>query len=113
MFDKIIEFGKQIFTLTRDVNQCKEELKEKRQHDKDQDKRIDEIAVNVQSLMFELLRDREKAASERENLLLRLENTLLRNERALPPGLTQKDEEIAELRRQNEALQREIAELNK
>lgn len=74
MLDKSLDFGKQLFTLTRDVQQCKEDIKERRHHDKEQDKRIDELAVSVQSLMFELLRDRDMAARERENLVLRLEN---------------------------------------
>ena len=40
----------------------------------------------VRQLKYEQQRDHENAAREREKLLLRLENALLRFERRLPPG---------------------------
>jgi hypothetical protein len=40
----------------------------------------------VRQIKYEQQRDRENATHEREKLLLRLENALLRFERRLPPG---------------------------
>jgi len=40
----------------------------------------------VQQLRFEQQHDRDMAARDRENLMLRLENYLLRHDRGLPPG---------------------------
>ena len=40
----------------------------------------------VEHLIFEVQKDREAAARDRENLLLRLEVAFLRSGRALPPA---------------------------
>ena len=40
----------------------------------------------VERMVFEMQKDRENAAREREIQQLRLENILLRFERGLPPG---------------------------
>ena len=44
------------------------------------------LAAAIQRLGFEVQRNRENDQHEREKLLLRLENALLRFERRLPPG---------------------------
>jgi hypothetical protein len=65
----------------QDVQKLKAEQKEFRQ----------ELRVRidiVRQLEYEQQRDRENATHEREKLLLRLENALLRFERRLPPGST-------------------------
>ena len=96
MLKPILEAGKQIMALTRDVQQCKIDVKEIRQHEKEQDLRIDQLAEAVQRLAFALQHDRDMSARDRENLLLRLENALLRFERRLPPGRAEDGAEQAD-----------------
>ena len=47
---------------------------------------VDKLADAVRQLAFELQHDRDMSARDREYLLLRLENALLRFERRLPPA---------------------------
>jgi hypothetical protein len=63
----------------QDVQKLKADHKEFRQE-------LRELLDIVRHLKFEQQRDRENATHEREKLLLRLENALLRFERRLPPG---------------------------
>lgn len=50
---------------------------------------FDDLSDTVRQILFEIDRDRQIGARDRENLLLRLENALLKNEqRALPSGST-------------------------
>ena len=65
----------------------------------------------MQQMRFDRQRDRENAAHERENLLLRLE-LLMRSGRPLPP-FEQSDDEKEALRQQIEALKQENEELRK
>ena len=44
------------------------------------------LTLAVQQRQFEARHDRDIAARDRENLMLRLENYLLRLDRGLPPG---------------------------
>ena len=85
MWKQIADVGKQSLALARDMQQCKAGIAEVRQHDKEQDKRIDELTEAVQQLAFALQHDRDMSARDRENLLLRLENALLRFDRRLSP----------------------------
>ena len=84
IWKQIADVGRQILALGRDMQTCKSDIAEIRQHDKDQDKRIDELAEAVQRLAFALQHDRDMSARDRENLILRLENALLRFDRRLP-----------------------------
>jgi hypothetical protein len=79
MFKQIYALARQLVTLMQDVQQLKAEHKEFRQ-----DLRV--LVEIVRQLKYEQQRDRENATHEREKLLLRLENALLRFERRLPPG---------------------------
>jgi len=45
------------------------------------------LARAVQQIQWEQKHDRDMAARDRENLILRLENYLLRAERGLPPAI--------------------------
>ncbi|MBC7529721.1 MAG: hypothetical protein H7308_19505 [Chthonomonadaceae bacterium] len=50
---------------------------------------FDDLSDTVRQILFEIDRDRQIGARDRKNLLLRLENALLKNEqRALPSGST-------------------------
>jgi hypothetical protein len=79
MFKQIYALARQLVTLMQDVQQLKAEHKEFRQ-----DLRV--LIEIVRQLKYEQQRDRENATHEREKLVLRLENALLRFERRLPPG---------------------------
>ena len=86
MLKQIADFAKQILSMARDIQQCKTDIANMRDHDKEQDRRLDELNEAVQRLTFELQHDRDMSARDRENLILRLENALLRVDRRLPPS---------------------------
>jgi chromosome segregation ATPase len=93
MVKQILEFAKQVASLTRDVQQTKTDVAELRQELKEVRQDIAGIQKDVQqtwdairTLAFEVQRQRDNEAHEREKLVLRLENALLRSERGIPPG---------------------------
>lgn len=108
MLDKIIAYAKQLFSLTRDQEQSKSDIKEIRQHDKTQDERIHQLAEAFQRLGFEFQHDRELSARDRELLLVKLDNAFLRAERASPLALPSGTDGIEELRQQIVQLQQEV-----
>jgi hypothetical protein len=73
-------------SLEQKTQRREEDIKTRQQAIKEQDERIDRLAEIVQRLAFELGHDRDMAGRDRENLPLRLEISLLRFERRLPPG---------------------------
>ena len=82
MWQKLLElFRSQVF-LARDVQENKENIARLRQE-------FDELSDLVQRLQYELSGEirglREEERHEREKLVLRLENALLKFERQLPP----------------------------
>ena len=82
MWKKLLElFRSQVF-LARDVQENKENIARLRQE-------FDELSGLVQRMQYELSGDihglREEERHEREKLVLRLENALLKFERQLPP----------------------------
>jgi hypothetical protein len=79
MFKQIYALARQLLTLMQDVQKLKAEQKEFRQE-------LRVLIDIVRQLKYEQQRGRENATHEREKLVLRLENTLLRFERRLPPG---------------------------
>jgi chromosome segregation ATPase len=79
MFKQLDALARQLVTLMQDVQKLTAEQKEFRQE-------LRALIDIVRQLKYEQQRDREKATHEREKLLLRLENALLRFERRLPPG---------------------------
>ena len=92
MLKPIFDFSKQIFTLNRDVQQCKLNDAENLTRDKEQDKRIAALEDELKELRFELRRERDERERdktdyqrEHENLILRLHVLLLQSgNRALP-----------------------------
>ena len=69
------------------------------------------MAEAMQQMRFERQRDRENAAHERENLLLRLE-LLMRSDRRLP-SIEQPEDDKDVLQKQIEALKKENEQLRK
>jgi hypothetical protein len=84
MWQKLYEFGKQLLTLKNQVDKNTQDIKELRQD-------LKELTSLVQKLAYKLDRNSENDAHEREKLMLRLENALLKIERRFLLG--GKDEE--------------------
>ena len=79
MWKKLFDlFRGQVF-LARDVQENKECIARLREG-------FDELSELVIKLQYEIQSVREEDRHEREKLLLRMENALLRFERLLPPG---------------------------
>jgi len=68
---QIGDFIKQIASLTLDTQRNKAEIKQLQEQ-------MQEVLDELRQIQFDNRRDRENAVYERENLLLRLEVTLLR-----------------------------------
>lgn len=85
MFQRLIELGSKLFSLTRQTEQNTADIKELREQ-------VRSLSAVVERLAYELQRTRENEAHEREKIALRLENTLLRFERRLPPARGQQEE---------------------
>ena len=77
MFKQLYDLIKQLLLLTQETQRNKAEIKELRQE-------LKELTSVVQRLAYEIHRTGENDAHEREKLVLRLENELLKFERRLP-----------------------------
>jgi len=79
MWKTLLELLRGQIFLARDVQENKETIARLRQE-------FDELSDLVSQLQFEIRAVREDDRHEREKLVLRMENTLLRIERLLPPA---------------------------
>jgi predicted nucleic acid-binding Zn-ribbon protein len=93
MWPKIVDFGKQLFSMMQKQQKHEEDIKEIRQDIKalQQDfnhlrQEMNDLSRVVERLAFEIQKDRANAERDREIQRLRLENILLRFDRGLPPG---------------------------
>jgi predicted nucleic acid-binding Zn-ribbon protein len=86
MWKQIYEALKQILLLTQQTEQNRVEIKELRQE-------LDDLTSAVERLAYEVRRDRENGAHEREKLVLRLENELLKFERRISGKVDPQGEE--------------------
>jgi phage shock protein A len=93
MWRQLLEFGKKLISLAHksdqheeDIKALRQEFREMEQALKEMDGRIAALVEIVRHLSFEIERDRQIAARDRENLVLRLELALTRSERRLPPA---------------------------
>ena len=78
MFKPLFEFVRQALFLQQDVRQLKEDVA-------GLERGLHETNEALRQLAFEVQRISEREEQEREKLMLRLENALLRVERQLPP----------------------------
>jgi hypothetical protein len=82
MWERLWETVKTVFTLAENLEENREEIKEIRQELRD-------LTVIVQRLAAHIEANEKRELTERENLVLRLQNELLRleqrMERRLPP----------------------------
>ena len=86
MLQKVIDFGKQLFAVMQKLQKHEEDNKEMRRDINQLRQEMNELTRIVERLAFEIQKDRENTARDREIQRLRLENILLRFERGLPPG---------------------------
>jgi chromosome segregation ATPase len=86
MLKNWFEFTQQLFTLTKDAAESKQQIRELQ-------KEVKELALMMQALSMRFDQMQRDAERDRENLLLRLELALVRAERALPPAVPPQIEE--------------------
>ena len=78
MWKHLFELGKQILSLTRMTQQNEVDVKQLREEMKDVRQELRALILAVQQMHFDMRHDRDMAARDREKLILRLENYLLR-----------------------------------
>jgi len=76
---QLIEYVHELLFLARETKENRDDI-EKLQT------RLEDLTQKVQALTFEFERFRDEERHEREKLVLRLENALLKFERQLPPA---------------------------
>lgn len=81
-----------MFSLTRDVQQNKTDIKELSDEVRDIRQELTRLTLMVERLAVELNHDRQNAQRDHEMQQLRLENILLRFERTLPPAPNTNDD---------------------
>ncbi len=93
MFQQIVAYVKQLFTLTRDMQQTKEEVKALHEENKalrqemnEQRLQYAEMTRFAERVVYELQRTQASAESDKKLLRLEMENLLLRHARGLPPA---------------------------
>lgn len=114
MANPVFEFVKGIASLTRDVQQGKENVKQLQEDMRFANQRIDNLIEAFQRLSYEFKIDRENGARDREIHRLKIE-LALQEQRRLPAGAPRSDDsqsaEIEALRRENEELRTRLAQL--
>ena len=86
MLSKLFEYVKQIFDIKQKLDKHTEEIKEMKVEIKLLQNAFENSNSTIMMLVREIQHDREKSESEREIILLRLENRLLKFEHRLPPS---------------------------
>jgi len=84
MWKRLFEFGKLIASLTQKSREHEADIKQLQQDVKDVRLELRAVSEMLQLLRVEFHNERDVQARDRENLVLRLENTLLKFERRLP-----------------------------
>jgi hypothetical protein len=79
MFKSLADLIKQLLSLTRDTQENKQQIK-------DLQVLVRELSKRLELFAFEVQRLKENEVHKREKMMLRLENSLLRFERRLPPA---------------------------
>jgi septal ring factor EnvC (AmiA/AmiB activator) len=99
MWPKIVEFGRQMFSVMQKQSKHDEDIKEIRQDVKSLQEdfirlrlEVNNLTHVVERLATSIQQEQKNAENSREIYRLQLENVLLRFERGLPPGAAQQDE---------------------
>jgi|SRR5579862_7437292 len=100
MLKDLIEIGKQVFALAREIRQGKTEAKDLRERQNKQDEEIKELRQELrrvvelmQRFAHEHQRQSDKSEADRKMLLMEMEIMILRYTRGLPPPDKPTDEE--------------------
>ena len=112
MLKQIFDAGKGLALMYRRLVQCEEEIKKLQEADRDKEGRIQRSAGVNQRLAYEIDRNQQIAERDRENLVLRLENALLKNEQRFL-SVSAPQTEAPEWKAEITALRNEIEELKK
>ena len=83
MWKQILDMARRLFVLAEDTKRNQGEIKELRDE-------MRRLTAAVERLAYEIHRISERETSEREKLILQLENRLLKFEKPLPPKRTKK-----------------------
>ena len=93
MWKEIFEFGKDLILLTRETQQNKADIKKCEDKTNSLEREFDslrqdfnKLVLLVQQLNFDIHHVSEREKSERERIILQLENEMLKFERRLPQG---------------------------
>lgn len=78
MWKQILDMARRLFVLAEDTKRNQDEIKELRGE-------MRRLTAAVERLAYEIHRISERETSEREKLVLDLENRLLKYEKSLPP----------------------------
>ncbi len=78
MWKNLYDLTKKLFSLTKDTEQNKADIKELQQ-------RLRDLSATVERMAYEIRFVRETERHEREKIVLQLENEMLKFERRLPP----------------------------
>jgi predicted RNase H-like nuclease (RuvC/YqgF family) len=101
MLKSLWELTKQVLGLAQDTQNNKADIKALQ-------RQVEQLTAAMQRQERDLEHLSEKEALERRNLVLSLENAMLRLERRLPAGNQQSGSEIAEISRRLDALERKL-----
>lgn len=91
MWKEILDYGRKLISIQRAVDTHDADIKDIRAELKQNTIELRALGQLVREYRHEQERDRAAGEKDREILMLRLENLLLRSERGLPPG-NQSDE---------------------
>lgn len=83
-WQQTFDYARQIYSLTKSSTRHDAEIKELQRQVKD-------LTTGMQLLAIQRQQDQETATKDREILVLRLENRLLRQDRGLPPPTNSED----------------------
>ena len=86
MWKQLYEWGKWILFLAQETRQNRADIKELQDE-------VEKLTVAMQRLAYEIQRNKENEAHEREKIFLKLENEVLRRLLASKPSEKPKDKE--------------------
>jgi predicted nucleic acid-binding Zn-ribbon protein len=84
MWKQILDMARRLFMLAEDTKRNHDEIKELRDE-------MRRLTATVERLAYEIHRIGDRETSEREKLILQLDNRLLKFEKSLPPKKPRRD----------------------
>jgi hypothetical protein len=106
MLKSLWELTKQVLGLAQDTQNTKADVKVLQ-------RQVEQLTAAMQRQELDLEHLSEKEALERRNLVLSLENAVLRLDRRLPAGDQPGNSEMEDIRRRLEALEKEVTAIRR